>query len=116
MPWADKEKQREYNKRKWSENKELGQSRNRKSYLKQRPKILRDKYGISLDDYEQMFNKQNGVCAICGIKREKLCIDHDHSTGIIRGLLCNKCNFALGLVDDNKETLQKMIEYISKNT
>lgn len=60
----------------------------------------RNRYGMTVEDYERLFEKQNGCCAICRIHRDKLNraldVDHDHKTGEIRGLLCKKCNVALG--------------------
>jgi len=77
-------------------------------------------YGILLDEYEDMLKYQNGVCAICkqhetakqNGKTKMLCVDHDHKTGKVRGLLCTKCNKVLGLVDDNKIILENMIDYL----
>ena len=78
---------------------------------------LKRNYGITLDEHTQMFENQNGVCAICkkpGDGRwKKLCVDHCHTTGKVRGLLCKRCNIALGEVGDNISTLQKMIEYLA---
>lgn len=60
-------------------------------------------YNISIDQYNEIFNKQNGCCAICGIHQsrfsKKLCVDHNHSTGEVRGLLCPKCNITLGYIE-----------------
>jgi hypothetical protein len=77
-------------------------------------------YGISLDDYNEMLLKQNGVCAICKKHQIKsarnhdnyLSVDHCHSTGKIRGLLCNKCNQGLGLFGDSVESLLIAIQYL----
>lgn len=76
---------------------------------------------MSLEEYEYMFNSQNGKCAICNSfethdKHGVLAVDHDHKTGKIRGLLCFKCNTALGSVDDNIEILKNMINYLNKYT
>jgi len=64
---------------------------------KQRDYNLRRDFGICLDDYEQMLHRQNGVCAICGRVYENrvLQVDHDHATGVVRGLLCHVCNTRL---------------------
>lgn len=113
MPWANKEKQREYNQRKWRENIEAGRKRNKKTYKKYRPVMIEDKYGLSPEQHKLLTIKQLGLCALCGVKqKEKLCIDHNHVTGKVRGLLCRKCNFALGLVNDDILVLQKMIKYL----
>lgn len=81
------------------------------------------KYGLTVDLYIQMFNKQGGVCKICKkqeSKGKRLAVDHDHSCcegayscgKCIRGLICFKCNTALGMVDDNADILNSMIEYL----
>ena len=70
-------------------------------------------YGISIEDYNKIYLKQKGQCAICG-KSLKLFIDHDHVTGIIRGLLCHKCNTALGLIEDSKEIAKRMVSFLSQ--
>jgi hypothetical protein len=78
-------------------------------------------YGLSVEEYEHMLRQQGGVCAICGTagydKRQKyLCVDHDHATGAIRGLLCGRCNFAVGFFCDNPEFAGKMIEYLQSHS
>jgi hypothetical protein len=72
-------------------------------------------YGIGIEEYEEMLTHQNGKC-ICGAEtgrsdRKSLFVDHDHDTGLIRGLLCNKCNRAIGLVDD-PASLRALADYI----
>ena len=78
---------------------------------------LNRNYGITEQTYLDMLAKQNHVCAVCfrtetRKKFKLLAVDHDHMTGKIRGLLCHKCNVVLGLVDDNKETLIALINYL----
>jgi hypothetical protein len=72
---------------------------------------------ITPEEYEQRLLDQHGGCAICGGNRDKrrLCVDHDHATSAIRGLLCHKCNLALGHMDDRVDWLQKAIEYLQKS-
>lgn len=74
------------------------------------------KYGLTAQFYNELFNKQEGCCAICGIHQSelpnKLCIDHDHITGMVRGLLCLKCNSGIGKFQDNTELLGNAIEYL----
>ena len=81
---------------------------------------LKKRYGISFVDYEEMFTLQNKKCKICSKELELLgknynraVVDHCHSSGEIRGLLCNPCNKALGIIKDSKEVLQKMINYLN---
>jgi hypothetical protein len=71
------------------------------------------RYGIMLEDYERMYRQQNGACAFCRRRPErmKLHVDHDHRTGHIRGLLCAPCNRALGMLEGNME---RVIEYLRK--
>ncbi len=75
------------------------------------------KYGITLEKYEEMFKRQSGRCEICKSKPEKsrnLHIDHDKTTGKVRGLLCTNCNTALGGYRENIQILKAVIRYIKK--
>jgi len=75
------------------------------------------KYGITLSNYDEMLNKQHGVCRICGeipSGRFSLSVDHNHETGKVRGLLCGKCNFAIGLMRDNPDLLRKSAQYLEE--
>ena len=78
---------------------------------------LNFRYGISIEDYEQLLKHQNYSCAICKRHytefKKKLSVDHDHENDIIRGLLCDRCNTAIGLFQDNVENLETAIVYIS---
>lgn len=80
---------------------------------------IKRKYGISISEYEELLVKQNGVCAICkgtktsSNKNGRFCVDHDHETGKIRGLLCSNCNTALGLMKDDITRLARAIEYLT---
>lgn len=76
---------------------------------------LRWWYGIGMEEYNEMLEDQDGKC-VCGsvigrTDRKSLFVDHDHETGLIRGLLCNKCNRAIGLVDD-PASLRALADYI----
>ncbi len=91
---------------------------------------LKSQYGLTVEDYDKMLEKQNGVCAIC--KQEetyityrsrksgrmtlsRLCIDHNHNTGQIRGLLCRRCNHGLGSFEDSVELFKNAIAYLRKD-
>lgn len=78
---------------------------------------LNKKYKITLQEYEEFFKKQNGLCAICetNIFKKKLAVDHCHLTGKNRGLLCLRCNIGLGYFKDNKDILLKAVEYLNKH-
>ena len=75
---------------------------------------LKAKFGITLKDYEWMFLRQRGCCAICGISQHELGrnldIDHDHETGFIRGLLCQKCNTKLGWYERLHDNIHKYLK------
>lgn len=76
---------------------------------------IKRKYSITLEEYNQILDEQNGVCAIC--KKEGapyLHVDHAHDTGVIRGLLCRKCNSGLGFFNDDMDLLQKAAEYLTR--
>jgi hypothetical protein len=90
--------------------------------LSSRRTAIKHNYGITLEEYNNLLNSQNGRCAICDkMETQSSCkngtidslrVDHDHKTGKIRGLLCSKCNFALGHFNDDIELLNKAIKYL----
>lgn len=77
---------------------------------------LRRSYGITIKDYDKMFESQGGTCAICGrpetAKGRSLAVDHSHDTGEVRGLLCHACNTSIGKFRENREWLLKAIKYL----
>lgn len=79
---------------------------------------LKRKYGLTVEEYDEMLKKQNGGCAICGGKNKNnwnLAVDHNHKTGKNRELLCASCNIVLGVSYDNIQILEKAINYIKKH-
>ena len=75
---------------------------------------LKRKYGVTLDWYEDQVKQRDGNCDMCHkVPSKALCVDHEHATGRIRGLLCDKCNIALGLFGDNVETIKRAITYVA---
>lgn len=80
---------------------------------------LRKQYGITQEDYEAMFVKQDGKCAIClePLPSDRsAAIDHCHDTGRVRGLLHNPCNAALGIFQDDAETVERALRYLRGNS
>ena len=70
------------------------------------------RHGITKNDYEEMYKEQNGECFTCGVNYDVLYIDHNHTTGLVRKLLCRDCNSALGLLKENKKTINNLIKYL----
>ena len=86
---------------------------------KQRNVNLKTKYGITNEGYSSLLEKQNYKCAICGVnnngKHKYFCVDHNHDSGEVRGLLCKTCNLGLGYFLDNIGVLTKAIWYLENN-
>jgi hypothetical protein len=80
---------------------------------------LKNKYNITRDDYNEMLFNQKGCCAICDKHhtehRRALSVDHCHTTGKVRGLLCDECNHMLGKVKDNITILKNAIKYLKQH-
>jgi len=98
--------------------KEYNSNTDLKEKLKE--KHLKKTYNLSLNELELLKQKQNYCCAICGThenncSRKTLFVDHNHTTGEIRGLLCSQCNSALGLMYDDISLLKNAINYLDKN-
>lgn len=103
-----KKRREEY--RNTSKGKQQAGERSRKYYLK--------KFGLTPKDYDLMFTAQNGCCAIClrhqNQFKRRLAVDHCHTQGHVRKLLCSNCNAALGLCQENIQTLKNMILYVEE--
>lgn len=85
---------------------------------------MKSNYGLTKEQYEELLEKQGGVCAICGQPEMRttkagvamlLHVDHCHNSGKIRGLLCHKCNSALGLFMESSEILSSAVNYLVTN-
>ena len=63
---------------------------------------LRRRYGLTIQQRDELLAAQGGVCAICGETPKRICVDHCHDTGSIRGILCHSCNVKLAAIDDRK--------------
>jgi hypothetical protein len=89
----------------------------------QKNRDLKRAFGITLDDYHRMFDRQQGLCAICkqpekwtrNGKLVALSVDHNHKTGKVRELLCYQCNTALGKLREDLGIIESMVEYLRRH-
>lgn len=127
MPLSTKQKYYKKNRDKvrsrqkeWYEKNKIRIIAEKQAYAKRNPKKILHwnlaKYGVSADQFEELVVLQDGKCAVCGGKpnggKKRLCVDHNHTTGKLRGLLCDCCNRGLGLLKDNPNILEKAIAYL----
>jgi hypothetical protein len=87
--------------------------KNNKERSKER--LLKTKYNLTLQQFKEMMNNADCKCAICGnmlLELSNANVDHDHSTGKVRGILCNNCNLGLGRFKDNLDLLLNAIKYL----
>jgi uncharacterized protein YbaR (Trm112 family) len=92
--------------------------RKSKKPLAKKDAELQRLYGITVDDYLNILESQDGVCKICHKDcktKSRLSVDHNHSSGKVRGLLCNRCNRAIGMFEDSPELLLSAISYLQDN-
>lgn len=86
-----------------------------KKKKRRRKNHLQAVYGLSFEDYDELYDQQQGCCAICGKHQSELkkvlFVDHDHKTKAIRGLLCYKCNTGLGFYENHEENI---LNYLNK--
>ena len=103
--------------------KSIRQKTDLKRSIARREKILKESFNMSYQDYLDKLAEQNNLCAIC--KKEevvldrmgdvrRLSVDHDHTTGEVRGLLCCHCNLGIGNFKDNIQFLKDAIDYLEK--
>lgn len=115
MPLDKKEYKKKYrteNKEKIAEYRRLWKKTERGKFQSKKD---RHKFQITFEEYKILKNLQNDLCAICGKKelKKSLAIDHDHKTGDVRGLLCQKCNRGIGCFNDSIELLKNASHYLS---
>jgi hypothetical protein len=106
-------KEREYQKKYRDNNKD-----------KRKNVMLKLRFNLTLEEYNLMLDAQGGVCKICGMPEttrknnsdevRMLCVDHDHNTGKVRGLLCNKCNRSLGHYEATKPRAEEFEKYLEE--
>jgi hypothetical protein len=80
-----------------------------------RRELLRARYKITPEQWDEMLIEQTGRCAICGDEMKDPHVDHDHTSGAVRGLLCNLCNSVLGKARENTAILAAAIEYLDRH-
>jgi hypothetical protein len=74
--------------------------------------LYRKRYGITIEQYEEMYQRQSGLCAICEKPQERLHVDHCDEPLVVRGLLCGSCNRGIGLLRHSESRLQAAISYL----
>lgn len=102
-------------------NKDKINERRRQRYAenpdKYRSQMYKHRYGVELEEYDRMFAEQDGVCAICkqaSSDTRRLAIDHNHTTGAVRGLLCIKCNSMIAQMESGDAIIDSAISYLRK--
>lgn len=87
--------------------------------LQRRKCDLKHKFGLTLEQYNEMFLAQNGLCLGCyrhvSVFKKGLAVDHDHKTGKVRGLLCAPCNRSIGYCADNPIILRRLADYLERS-
>ncbi len=85
--------------------------------VKDRDYLLQRRFGITASDFDILLERQGGGCALCGTRQPlgrwgRFAVDHCHETGRVRGLLCNRCNAALGVLGDTPTRIARVHEYV----
>jgi hypothetical protein len=113
---AHPDKTREKSRKWYARNRERVLATAREHYAKtptlQRAIHLKKEHGLTPAQYDTMSAAQQGHCKTCGRGDQRLHVDHDHATGVIRGLLCGNCNRMVGLAGDNPATLRAAANYL----
>lgn len=119
--WATKnaDKVKEYRRRSFQKNKDKLNAKQKDRYHnlskeQKREVLLKKKYKLSLEEFKNLILLQNSRCLICEVvfSSDKLVVDHCHTSGTVRGLLCNNCNMALGLIHENLRTAEGLVKFI----
>lgn len=97
----------------------IGNKTKEKYLIVERNRKYLKRYGLTLEEYNLMNAKQNGLCWICNqpnITGQSLYVDHNHTTGKVRKLLCNKCNKGIGDFDEDISRIERAIQYLKDHT
>ena len=124
--WREANKEhRKQTKSKWDADNREHRKEYNKEYKTKNPEYFKRKhlsysYGISLEEYDRMLHNQNCRCAVCGkhaeeTQRKRLFVDHSHATGKIRALLCQQCNTAIGMVNEDTDVLFALVAYLNEH-
>lgn len=124
--WADRSKKNGYSSRckvckaaaytQYRKDGDYDKKRYQKAPEKERERHLIRKYGVTLADYGRMFEAQGGACAVCGKTQDRAFdVDHCHTTGKVRGLLCTNCNRMVGHAHDDSARLRAAAEYLERS-
>ena len=102
-----------YGEKRWGE-----QGTDRREYDRRRH--LEIAYGMTLEQFDALLEQQEGVCAVClsdnpSLNNGNWSIDHDHTTGAVRGIVCHHCNIMLGGARDNIDTLRNAVTYLERH-
>jgi hypothetical protein len=98
-----------WNREKGKQKRALWRSANR---LRVKDQKIKTTFGLPYGSYDRMYQAQGGLCALCGVSRKTLFIDHSHTTRQVRALLCPQCNFAVGLIHDDPEMAERAAAYL----
>ena len=121
--WAEnKEKYKLANKKYRAANKEKVKETNRIWWRANKQRIAAAKYGLTLEQYQILVEESQGFCPICNVALDfekkgsaQACIDHNHKTGEVRKLICNRCNLLLGKAEDSPVLLRKAADYLESH-
>lgn len=115
--WANVEETRQKSREYRQRDPERARAHDRRRQESVRAKKLAAKYGLTVEQYAEMYQQQGGVCAICSQtdrQGHRLAVDHCHATGAVRGLLCHACNVAIGLLRDDPSLLDAASRYLRR--
>lgn len=119
----NKDKISEEKRKYYLENRERELKKANNYYKNNKPRVANARlirlFGVTVEEYDSMLEAQGMSCAVCGSTDTKtlgrFCVDHDHATGGVRGLLCSKCNFGIGNFNDDPEIMMSAAAYIKRS-
>ena len=106
---------RKNNPERCAELQKIYRAKNKEMYIKsQRKTDLKRHYGMTVKEYDCSYDLQRGKCLICDEEKKILCVDHNHTTGKIRGLLCRRCNLGLGFIEKSPKFYLRAQQYLNE--